>query len=149
MTPYHQLPSNWCWKSFFVWNSIRRARSCVKVKVAILGSSSLVSLTVSVDVKQHWERNLMRARSCVKVKVAILGSSSLVSLMVSVDVKQHWERNLMRAHEPRESQGGCTGLPVPKSLYSLYGRKATQRKELDESSWAAWKSRWLYWAPCP
>ena len=28
--------------------------SCVKVDVAILGSQSLISLTVSVDVKQHW-----------------------------------------------------------------------------------------------
>ena len=28
-------------------------RSCVKVEVAVLGSPSLISLTVSVDVKQH------------------------------------------------------------------------------------------------
>ena len=29
-------------------------RSCVKVEVAVLGSPSLISLMVSVDVKQHW-----------------------------------------------------------------------------------------------
>ena len=29
-------------------------RSCVKVEVAILNSQSLIVLTVSVDVKQHW-----------------------------------------------------------------------------------------------
>ena len=28
-------------------------RSCVEVKVAIMGSLSLISLMVSVDVKQH------------------------------------------------------------------------------------------------
>ena len=28
-------------------------RSCVKVEVAVLGSPSLISLTVCVDVKQH------------------------------------------------------------------------------------------------
>ena len=28
-------------------------RSCVKVKVAVLGSPSLIVLTVSVDLKQH------------------------------------------------------------------------------------------------
>ena len=28
-------------------------RSCVKVEVAVLGSPSLISLVVSVDVKQH------------------------------------------------------------------------------------------------
>ena len=70
--------------------NLMRARSCVKVKVAVLGSSSLVSLTVSVDVKQHWERNLMRARSCVKVKVAVLGSLPLTVCTVSMDVKQQW-----------------------------------------------------------
>ena len=31
-------------------------RSCVKVEVDVLGSSSLISLMVSVDVKQHLRR---------------------------------------------------------------------------------------------
>ena len=33
-------------------------RSCVKVEVAVVGSPSLLSLIVSVDVKQHrnWDR---------------------------------------------------------------------------------------------
>ena len=30
-------------------------RSCVKVEVAVLGSPSLIVLTVSVDAKQHTE----------------------------------------------------------------------------------------------
>ena len=39
----------------FVANVIRSEyRSCVKVEVAVLGLSVLLSLTVSVDVKQHW-----------------------------------------------------------------------------------------------
>ena len=37
-------------------------RSCVKVEVAVLGSPSLIVLTVSVDVKQHWT-NSTRFRS--------------------------------------------------------------------------------------
>ena len=47
------------------------------------GPPSLISLMVSVDVKQH----LTKFRSCVKVEVAVLGSPSLISLMVSVEVK--------------------------------------------------------------
>ena len=31
----------------------RELRSCVKVEVTVLGSQSLISLMVSVDVKQH------------------------------------------------------------------------------------------------
>ena len=49
---------------------------CVKVEVAVLGSQSLITLTVSLDVKH------------VKVQVAVLGSQSLITLTVSVNVKQ-------------------------------------------------------------
>ena len=61
----------------------------VKVEVAVLGSPSLISLMVSVDVKQHVYQSVSELRSCVKVEVAVLGSPSLISLMVSVDAKQH------------------------------------------------------------
>ena len=91
----------------------KSAQSCVKVEVAVLGSLSLISLTVSVVVKQHWSRSFHRAkklcesgggrtglcghkqhfknlttelRSCVKVEMAVLGSSSIIVLKVSVDV---------------------------------------------------------------
>ena len=45
-------------KYFFYSNSDRTAlfikfKSCVKVEVAVLGFPSLISLMVSVDVKQH------------------------------------------------------------------------------------------------
>ena len=60
-------------------------KSCVKVEVAVLVSSFLISLMVSVDVKQH----LTELRSCVQVEVAVLGSPSLLVYKVSVDVKQH------------------------------------------------------------
>ena len=56
----------------------------------LLGFLSLISLTVSVDVK-HRERRTSgysELRSCVKDEVAVLGSPSLISLMVSVDVEQ-------------------------------------------------------------
>ena len=73
-------------------------RSCVKVEVAVLGSPLLISLMVSVDVKQHSANQQIVAselRNCVKVKVAVLGSASLISLMVSADVKQHWNTKIV------------------------------------------------------
>ena len=39
-------------------------RICVKIEVAVLGSRSLISMTVSVDVKQHRnEKNLEKSVS--------------------------------------------------------------------------------------
>ena len=74
-------------------SGIGELRSCVKVEVAVLGSTSLISVTISVDVKQHLKKKKKHIhsepRSCVKVERAVLGSTSLISLMVSVDVKQH------------------------------------------------------------
>ena len=37
----------------FTLNEQTELRSCVKVEVAVLGSTSLIVLMVSVDVKQH------------------------------------------------------------------------------------------------
>ena len=73
----------------------------MKVEVAVMGSPSLISLMVSVDVKQHCNENAMgiimypafsrmpalkvtvgdsglcpEIRSCVKVEVAVLGLPS-------------------------------------------------------------------------
>ena len=71
-------------------------RSCVKVEVAVLGSSSLIVLMVSVKVVPQRVHHLSRLvesselRSCVlKVEVAVLGCQSLIVLMVSVGVQQH------------------------------------------------------------
>ena len=58
----------------------------------VLGSLSLMSLMVSVDVK-HRERKIRKEtaelRSCVEIEMTVLGSPSLISLMVSVDGNQH------------------------------------------------------------
>ena len=43
----------------------------MKVEVAVLGSPSLISLMVSVDVKQHVYQSVSELRSCVKVEVAV------------------------------------------------------------------------------
>ena len=40
-------------------------RSCVKVKVAVLGSPSLIVLMVSVAVKQRWTLPVQRASSII------------------------------------------------------------------------------------
>ena len=46
-------------------------RSCVKVEMAVQGSPSLMILTVSVNVQQHWN-TASKPRSCVKVEAAVL-----------------------------------------------------------------------------
>ena len=76
-------------------------RSYEEVEVAVMGSQSLISLMVSVDVKQHWHRAVSEHRSCVEVEVAVLGSPSLISLVVSVHVKQHWNEKQKREPQPR------------------------------------------------
>ena len=50
----------------------------MKVKVAVLGSPSLILRTVSVD-----------AKATLDEEVDVLGSPSLTVRKVSVDVKQH------------------------------------------------------------
>ena len=69
-------------------------RGCVKVEVAVLDSTSLLILMVSVDVKQHCTRT-KELRSCVKVE------SLIVLNMVSVHVKQ--QRTELQT--VKESQG--------------------------------------------
>ena len=46
-------PYIFCGRKATLKCSISELRSCVKVEVAVLGSPSLIVLTVSVDVKQH------------------------------------------------------------------------------------------------
>ena len=55
-------------------------RSCVKVEVAVLGSPSLISLMVSVDVKHHERITTVSfpcehayVRVCVRVFCLVLG----------------------------------------------------------------------------
>ena len=61
-------------------------RSCVKVKVAILGSVSPHGLC-GCKATLNLNTQSQSLRSCVKVEVDVLGSPSLIVLMVSVDVK--------------------------------------------------------------
>ena len=55
------------------------------VKVAYLGSPSLTTHTVSVDMKQHRRERDQRS-GAVRKLVNILGSPAPIVLMVSVDV---------------------------------------------------------------
>ena len=70
---------------FVVCSALRR---CVKVEVAVLGSSSLTVLMVSGCKATLEEVVCSELRGCVKV-VAVLGSPSLIVRTVTVDVKQH------------------------------------------------------------
>ena len=47
-------------ESFCCLVSLTELRSCVKVEVAVLGSPSLLSLMVSVDVKPHERRSVVK-----------------------------------------------------------------------------------------
>ena len=61
----------------------RSQELCQKVEVAVLGSPPLISLIVSVHVKQHLkgEKKVhIELRSCVNVVGAVLGSPSLMSI---------------------------------------------------------------------
>ena len=66
----------------------------MKVKVDVLGSPSLIILTVSMLVKRHFKKNEQASQlwSCVKLQVDVLGSPSLVVLTVSMPVKQHFKK---------------------------------------------------------
>ena len=48
---------------------VTELRSCVKVEVAILGSPSLISLMVYVDIKQHSNNNKMFVTFRLKERV--------------------------------------------------------------------------------
>ena len=61
----------------------------MEVEVDVLCSQSLIICTVSVDVKQHFDKRPTELRSCVEVEVAVLCSPSLIIRTVSVDVKLH------------------------------------------------------------
>ena len=52
---------------------------------------------------------------------------------------KHILRRTFRAQELCESRGGRPGLPVPKSLYGLCGRKATFEEE-DEDKNSAFRN---------
>ena len=65
----------------------------------VLGSPSLIILTVSVYVKQHYRTEL---RSCVEVEVAVLGSS----LCVRKATLQNRAQELCGAQEPSWAPSG-------------------------------------------
>ena len=50
--PFPNKPHGFCGRKATL-NSLSELKSCVKVEVAVFGSPSLISLMVSVDVKQH------------------------------------------------------------------------------------------------
>ena len=48
----------------------------------------------------------------------------------------------LRAEELCESRDGRPGLPVPRSPYDLYGRKATLEKEEEDAASTATMQHW-------
>ena len=71
------------------WSS-SELRSCVKVEVAVLGSPSLISLMVSVEVKKHGINECSSNPHLPHLHTPIPHfSPSLISRMVYVDVKHH------------------------------------------------------------
>ena len=62
--PVPDTPYDLCGRKATVNLNTRQTelRSCVKVEVAVLGCSSLIVLTVSVNVKQHWTKPVVLFR---------------------------------------------------------------------------------------
>ena len=56
--------------------TLSELRSCVKVEMDVLSSTSLIVLTISADVKQHWTITLSKLRSYVEVEVDVLDVSN-------------------------------------------------------------------------
>ena len=55
-SPVPNKPSGLCGRKATLNCSVTELRNCVKVELAVLGSPSLISLVVSVDVKHHERR---------------------------------------------------------------------------------------------
>ena len=55
-SPVPNKPCGLCGRKATLNCSVTELRSCVKVELAVLGSPSLISLVVSVDVKHHERR---------------------------------------------------------------------------------------------
>ena len=110
-------------------------RGCVEVEVAVLGSPSLISLMVSVDVKYHERR-----KSCVKVEVIVLGSPSLISQMVYMET-EHWTSTY-----GSQSSGSVWKLRWPSLICLMVSVDVQQHWTStcgSQSSGTVWKLRWL------
>ena len=82
----------------------------MKVEVDDLGSPSLISLMVSVALKQH-ELQMPQEVSCVKFEVDVLGPPSLTDLTVSLDVMQHRTANVSELRSCVKVELDVLGFP--------------------------------------
>ena len=103
--PVPNNPYGLCGRKTTLNCSLSDLRSCGKVEVDVLGSTSLIVIMVSVDVKQHLKKKKTHTSelwSCVKIEVYVL-----IVRTVTVDVQQHLKFE-PRAQELCESRGGTT-----------------------------------------
>ena len=123
-------------------------RGCVKVKVAVLGSPSLIVLMVSMDIKQQWTRNHQSSGAVWKSRWQSWAPHPCLVLMVSMDIKQQWTRNHQSSGAVWKSRWQswaphpCLVLMVSMDIKQQWTRN-------HQSSGAVWKSRWQSWAPHP
>ena len=87
----------------------------MKVEVAVLGSPSLIILTVSVDVEYHRTRPVKAQELCES-----RGGRRSFFLF-----------NVLRL-------GGRPGLPVPNNPYGFCGREVTLKKKKTHEKEADW-----------
>ena len=90
-------------------------RSCVKVEVAVLGSPSLTTLTVSVDVKQHWTVLRHWSQFVPNMSTDVRGHEAL----------HHYHLYFRIAQELYGSLGVCPGLPPLITLLFLWTESNT------------------------
>ena len=92
----------------------------MKAEVAVLGSPSLISLMVSVDLKHRWTgTGESQLRSCVKEEVDVLGFPSLCGRKVTL--KQKEMSSKVRWVSPAWSgvrSGGCVRVSDVRFLPS-------------------------------
>ena len=105
--------------------------NCVEVEVAALGSPSLISLMISVDVKQHWTELAQTVHQLCESRGGRTGLPVPNNPYGPYGHKAtlNWT-SANRVQELRESRGGCAGLPVSNKPYDFCGRKANLEREL-------------------
>ena len=108
--PVPNSPYGLCGRKVTLNSNVPELWSCVKVEVDDLGSPSLISLMVSVALKQH-ELQMPQEVSCVKFEVDVLGSPSLTDLTVSLDVMQHRTANVSELRSCVKVELDVLGFP--------------------------------------
>ena len=113
------------------------------------GLSILMSLTVSVDVKQHWTMLRQWSQFVPNMSTDIRGHEALHRHHRHHHHHHHHHHVQPRAQELCESRGGRVGLPSLINQSPSVLNRRDLNKPTVHSSGAVWESRWPSWAVRP